>query len=329
MKSTIARIKTVLATKDFGAHLNHYLFEPGLILASDGRMVAAVQTDLKINCLVPGPELEAILNRFPEDVALTLGPAPPIIDPSTKPVPQKLEIKAGRLRGVIETLPIDSVEFYRPRHPWQSPPKGLLEALRRARPFIAEQAVQSWALTAALSKGYVTSTNNICIIRVDCEELSPKQEVLLPASAIDFILRAGDDLDGVIFEPDYAGFRWASGLWFRTKLMDGQFPPTIAKILAEPERAVTKIDPPWLKEYSAVADLSENIISISRTRIVGGYGKAVVEAGIETDIDEVHFNPKFLTAVLAAAEFWQPSVYPAPVPFRGAGFSGVVLGRRN
>jgi hypothetical protein len=315
LKATIARIKTVLATKDFGAHLNHYLFEPNLILASDGRMTAAVETPLQINCLVPGPELEAILNRFPEDVAMAMDG-------------DKLTIKAGRLRGAIATLPIDSVQFYRPRHSWNPPPKGLLSALRTARPFIAEAAVQPWALTAALSTGYVTATNNICIIRVECQELSPTQEILLPAAAIDFILKSGDDLDGVIFEPDYAGFRWASGLWFRTQLMEGTFPPTIAKILAEPERAITKIDPPWLKEYAAVADLSENIISISRTRIVGGYGKAVVEAAIETDIDEVHFNPKFLSPVLAAAEFWQPSVYPAPVPFRGVGFSGVVLGRR-
>jgi hypothetical protein len=316
MKAAIDRIKSILATKDFGTHLNHYLFEPGLVLASDGRMVAAVPTDSEFSCLVPGPELEAVLNRFSDSLTI-------------EHVDGTLKIKCGRLHGAIQTLPTDQVEFFRPAHPWIAPPKGLKTALKQARPFIAETAVQAWALCACLHTGGVDATNNMSIIRVACAELVPEQAVLLPSWAIDFVLRVDEDLTGVIWDPNYAAFRWESGLWFRTQLVQGQFPTQIEALLSSPERATTPVEKDWRKEYQAVAELSENTITINPDSIIGGHGKASVRADIATPLPaSVIFNPKFLSPVLAAADYWAPEVYPAPVPFRGDGFGGVVMGRR-
>lgn len=316
MKELLACIKTVLATKDFGTHLNHYLFEPGLLMSSDGRMVAGVPTTLDVHCLVPGPELEAVVGRFPDII-------------SVSHIAPKMTISGGLLRGTIDTLSPDQVQFYRPDGKWLAPPPNLVEALRMARPFIAENAVQIWALCASLHGGAVTATNNMSIVRVDCPGLEPEQEILIPAYAIDFVLKHAEPLVGVIWTSQYAAFLWESGLWFRTHVGNGSFPAQIAKILSQPERATTPIDKAWLAEYKAVADLSEGLVTIGFDQIVGGKGKAEVRAAITTAVDTpVLFNPKFLTPVLVAADFWAPQVYPAPVPFRGKGFSGVVIGRK-
>lgn len=316
MKEALDRIKSVLATKDFGTHLNHYLFEPGWALASDGRMVAAIPTGENLNCLVPGPELEAVLKGFESDVAVTQEP-------------DRLLLRAGRLRGSIATLPVDQVQFFRPEGAWLDPPEGFVEALKIARPFIAEMAVQPWALCACLRSGAVIATNNISIIQADCPALATERDVLLPSWAVDFVIKANEPLTGVMWDANYAAFRWESGLWFRSQLVEGKFPEQIGNILAHPERAQTSIEKDWRAVYRQVASLSENTIRIGPAELVGGHGKAEVRAEIETAVPvEVNFNPKFLTPVLEAADFWAPEIYPAPVPFRGEGFSGVVVGRK-
>lgn len=316
MKDAIDRIKSVLATKDFGTRLNHYLFEPGWILASDGRMVAAAPIGQDLSCLVPGPELEAIVGRFADDVVLSFAN-------------DKLHIRSGRLHGSIATLPVDQVTFYRPTREWLCPPESLITALRRARPFIAETAVQPWALCACLHDNAVVATNNMSIIKTDCADLVPERQVLLPSWAVDFILKHAEPLTGVMWDDNYAAFRWESGLWFRTQLIAGQFPPQIANILAHPERATTLIEKDWRIEYDHVAALSENIVSIAPTEIIGGKGQAQVRAEIDSPLSStVLFNPKFLSPVLALADYWAPEIYPSPVPFRGDGFSGVVMGRK-
>lgn len=317
MKDALDKIKSVLATKDFGTHLNHYLFEPGWILASDGRMIAAAPADHDLACLVPGPELEAVVGGFKTLTSLTH-------------TDEKLTIKSGRLRGAITTLPVEQVSFFRPVGEWKAPPEGLIEALRLVRPFIAETAVQPWALCACIRTGGVVATNNMSIVLAECPGLDIEGEVLLPSWAVDFVLKHAEPLDAVMWDSNYAAFRWESGLWFRTQLVEGQFPPQIGKILAGPERATTPIDSEWLREYMAVAELSESSIVISSTEIVGGHGKAEVRSETTTELlASINFNPKFLTPVLVKAAFWAPEIYPAPVPFRGEGFSGVVVGRKS
>lgn len=326
MKEHIDRIKGALATKDFGTHLNHYLFEPGWVLASDGRMVAAAPTGEDLSCLVPGPELEAVLGRFPEDVALTCE------EVATEGGLAKtwLRLRAGRLNGKIETLPVTQVSFYRPDGDWQVPPPGLFAALKLARPFIAEQAVQPWALCACLRNGGVVATNNMSIITADCPGLEVEGEVLLPSWAVDFVLSYKDDIVGVMWNKNYAAFRWSDGAWFRTQLVEGVFPPQIGAILANPERAVVPIEKDWLRTYNDVAALSEGVVRIAANEMVGGRGKAEVRAEVESTVEkEVLFNPKFLNAPLNMASHWAPDIWPAPVPFRGEGFSGVVVGRKS
>lgn len=318
MKEALDRIKSVLATKDFGTHLNHYLFEPGWVLASDGRMVAAAPTGQDLRCLVPGPELEAVVGRLTDDLALTYTPDD-----------QRLHARSGRLHGAIQTLPVEQVSFFRPEGAWQRPPGGFVAALKRARPFVAETSVQPWALCVSLSAGFVVATNNMAIIRVDCPELQPETEVLLPSWAVDFVIKHDEPLAGVMWDANYAAFKWESGLWFRTQLVIGRFPPKISEILAAPERAIVLVEKEWLKTYCAVAELSENSVSISANEIVGGHGKAEVRAAIDTPLEKmVLFNPKFLSPVLQVADWWGPDYWPAPVPFRGDGFSGVVVGRK-
>jgi hypothetical protein len=317
MKDLVDRIKGARASKDMGAFMSHYLLDAGEMVTTDGKISAGCPSPYNVSALVPGPELEALVSRLDGPVTV-------------KGDDKNIKLRAGPMHGTIQTLPVDTVLFLRPGGEWSDPPPGLVPALRRVRSFIADQAVHQWGLCACLRDGCVMATNNISLVRAECDGLRAPKDVLVPSWAVDFILSARGRLTGIDLNENNACFRWYDGLWLRTQLVVGDFPPNAAKLLEEDAPTTVAIPKEWKRAYVAVAGISENIISVKPDRIVGGAGKSVVEH--ETPMpglgQDVHFNPKFLDNVIAVAESWEPARYPAPIPFRAPGMYGLVLGRK-
>lgn len=319
MKEAIAKVKGALAAKDFGAAMNYYTFKDDFIYASDGNMTAATPYAHGLDRLVPGAELEALLARLPNDVTCMYDDA-------------SITMKGGRLRGTIKTQSTVDRVLLVPEHPWNEPPHGLVEAMRRARPFIADVAAQPYATCMCFRKDALFATTNMSLVQVQVPGLAPGDlDLLLPSWAVDFVLKAYGTLNGIIFTPNYMAFRWDDGSWLRTKLIEGAFPATVVTLLSnvEPEQPF-ELGPGWRLAYADVAALSEGIVGVEASRITGGKGHSKVEADVEpTGIEApVHFNPRFLTAVIDVATHWNPAEFPRPVPFVGPGLRGLVVGRR-
>lgn len=318
MREVIDRIKGARASKDMGAFLSHYLLSDGEMVTTDGKISAGCPSPYNISALVPGPELERLVGRLEEDITIQQ-------DDNT------IKLRAGRMHGTIQTLPPDTVLFPRPTGNWIDPPSGLVEAFRKVRPFIADQAVHQWGLCACLRTGCVMATNNISLVRAECDGLETAADILIPSWAIDFVLSAKAALTKVDFNDNNASFLWDDGLWLRTQLVVDGFPSNAAKLLEERAPTTIAIPKEWRKAYTAVSAISENIVTIQPDKIIGGMGKSIVEhetpmPGLE---QETHFNPKFLDNVMAIAESWEPSRYPAPVPFRAPGLYGLIVGRKK
>jgi len=318
MKDAVTKIKSALASKDMGAFLNHYLIADGEILATDGRITAGYPSDCGVSALVPGPELEALVGRLADDLTVTAQE-------------NAIKLASGRMHGTIQTLPPDSVVFHRPEGEWRKPPANFIEALRHARPFIADQSVQQWALCACMRSGAILASNNISLVMVECPGLESDVDILLPSRAVDFVLGAKAPLTEYIVNENHAAFMWEDGLWLRAQLVIGAFPTAASNLLAQQTDTTVAFTKEWKKAYTSVAGISESIITIEPERIVGGKGKARVEH--ETPMPElaasIHFNPKFLDNVVNVATHWEPSCYPKPIPFRGPGLYGLVMGRQQ
>lgn len=318
-KAPLAAVRSVLAARDFGAYLNWYVLRGGYAFAHDGKMAAGAPCEHGLDRLVPGTELDDLVARLPDEITLMSDD-------------KSITLKAGRMRGTIQTLPSDSVSVPSPEGEWQKPPPTFVEALRLARPFIAEVAAQAYGTCACLRAGSVIATTNIALVEVTCPDLDPgATDLCLPSWAVDFILKAKDDLDGIMLLPDYAAFRWSSGLWMRTQLVAGAFPAAITTLLAsvEPTQPLA-ISADWRGAYDLVAGCSEGLITAEPTRILGGRGHSKVEHDVDPIAlgEPIHFNPKFLTAVVHIATHWNPAVYPKPIPFVGPDVRGLIVGRR-
>lgn len=318
LKAAVTAIKDALSSKDLGAFLNHYLIADGELIATDGKLTAGYPIDYSISALVPGPEFESLVGSLEGEIVAT-------------ELDGAIKLAAGRMHGTIKTLSPDTVAFLRPEGEFSAPPKDFVEALRRTRNFIADQAVNMWGLCACLRTGAILASNNISLVEVECLELVTERDILIPSPAVDFIIGAKAELTGYLTNANHAGFQWADGLWLRTQLIDDVFPANASKLLEIKSTTPTAISKEWKKAYSAVADISEAIVSIHPDKIVGGKGKVVVEYGVETPRLEqvVHFNPKFLDIVMGVAKSWDPQAYPKPVPFCGDGVYGIVVGRQK
>lgn len=318
MKEAVAAIKAALSSKDLGAFLNHYLISDGELVATDGKITSGYPADYSISALVPGPEFEALVGKLADGIVAT-------------ELDGKIKLAAERMHGTIQVLPPGTVAFMRPEGEFSAPPEGFVKALRVARNFIADQAVNMWGLCACLRTGAILASNNISLVEVECLGLVTERDILIPSPAVDFIIGAKAEMTGMLTNANHAGFQWADGLWLRTQLVDDVFPANAANLLINKQPTPVAISREWKKGYSAVADISEAIISIHPDKIVGGKGKAVVEYEIATEGlgSEVHFNPKFLDIVMDVAKSWDPQAYPKLVPFRGDGVYGIVVGRQK
>lgn len=317
MKKAVAAIKDALSSKDLGAFLNHYLIADGELVATDGKMTAGYPIDYVVSALVPGPEFESLVGSLEGEITIAK-------------LDGAIELSAGRMRGTIRTIAPENVAFLHPDGEWKMPPDDFVESLRKAKNFIADQAVNMWGLCACLRTGAILASNNISLVEVECRDLVTERDILIPRPAVDFIIGAKAALTGYLTNANHAGFQWADGLWLRTQLVDDVFPANAANLLINKQDTPTIISREWKRAYASVADISEAIVSIYPDKIIGGKGFSVVEYAVETpSIELAHFNPKFLDIVMSVAKSWDPQTYPKPVPFRGDGVYGIVVGRQK
>jgi hypothetical protein len=313
----VSKIRAALSARDVNnAHLNSYLFHENRIYATDTRITASVPYKHGLERLVPGAELEALLARLPPDFKLTSDD-------------DSISLRAGRLHGTIRTLPPEIAHMALPGDEWSDPPATLVDALKRARPFVAENAAQPYSTCACLRTGCILATTNVALAEVECPGLQTDSDILLPYWTVDFIIKAAGALKKIILQAHYAAFMWDDGLWLRTQLIIGAFPDLVKTLLGEQHETPITISDDWRAAYRTVTELSENIITVQRDKIIGGKGHSRVEYEVDPIemVEPVHFRPDFLLPVITLATAWNPGAYPKPVPFVGPGIRGLIVGR--
>lgn len=308
-------IQPAIATKDTQAGLRYVRIAGGTVAAGNGAFSASAPCALNFECLVDGEKFCAALERM-EDPEATLDGG-------------LLKIKRGRLRASLNTLPTAGTDIPAPEGEWQPVPYGLMDALRLLRPFAVVGHAQPWATGLYLNGRTITATTGTIIVEANVAALALDAPMLLPAAAADFPL-AQSNPDAWITDPNYMAFQWADGRWFRTQLLNLQY-PDCGKVLETAWRpAGAKVTDETRKAIDDLAKLSPDVVTLNA---LGFHGKTDQgEYSHDCAMPELEgvvarWNPATLQGILAVAETWHPAAYPRPVPFSAKGLRGVAMGR--
>lgn len=325
MKQALKWINDALATKGIVNHMTHYRIDAGEIRATDGRITAGTPLALDRSFLVPGRELEALVNRLPEK-GLT------IEDGANE---HEIVLKSGRLRGTIRVLPLTDWDYPGvDTAEWHPLPAKLLEIIRALRPFISDNATQLWAMGIAIDDGWCYATNNIALAGTRCEGVGDMAGIL-PVWATDFITSRAEGLTHWAWAPEYVAFKWADGSWMRSGLIDGKFHEKAGELIrsafeTEPSMAVTS---EFREAVIRVAELADGTgpLCVYADKVEAAAGRMRVEEAVVAEVPEgaecSKWGAAYLLPVIRAASCWQPSNWPKPTPFRGDVISGYVAGR--
>ncbi len=320
MKNAVAWLNDALATKEIAREMTHYRMGEGFIRATNGRLSAGHPWESEGEYLVPGPELNKVLNRMPDEPELTVEE-------------DCIKLRCGRFSGTIQTLKVE--EAYFPEHPdeWSDVPDGLLPMLRDLRPFVSDNASQPWALCVALRDGWMYATTNVTVAGAPAP-WTVGMDALIPAYAVDFLLAREVGIESWAWGPGYVAFRWEDGSWMHALLMDGSFPAKIAELVQEAWDAddLYQITAEFRAAYKRVAGMVDGGVYLTGDIISGSYKRAAVEEEIDapwTIDNKSIWTPLYLDDVIANAVSWDPTCWPSPAPFHGKNIAGLVIGRTH
>lgn len=323
--------------KEVGVGMSFYIVRDGEIRATDGKMTASYPWPNDDVFLVSGTEFERVLARMGEDVA---------IDAAF--TADSITVSSDRFTATIGTLPPDVWGYHGVEDAaWREVPDNFIAVLKSLRAFISDNPAQSWAGCVAIDHGNCYATNNIALAGAACDV--GDAQALLPASAIDFVLRRVEGLVSWHRSDNYIAFRWESGAWMRVQCVEGKFPERAAGMVreaydVEPTQEITD---EFREAFADVAGLAEDTIKIFSDRLESRFKKSIVVANCECEVppdteswDAASQKNKpvaggcsiwgaaFLAPVISQATHWSPSLWPKPAPFRGEAVAGFIVGRK-
>lgn len=331
----VAWVDEAVSALDIGTSpLSCYLIQGGFIHATNGRMVAAAPFpfDLEGSYLVPAEAFAKVLKNRPD------GDFEWLTEVSAHHEQPVLVLKRGRFKGKIKTLP--PAEWVFPVEPPATDPipEGFCDAVKTMLPFCSENATKPWATCLLIMGNHFWASNNVVVARAFCEDLRQPdgEEFMLPRWAAEFVTKRSEGLDGWERGETFCAFEWADGSWMRTSLINDKFPP-VSTILEKygSDAEGMEITPAWRKAVLRVGKITgDPVVRLREDGVYGAQGELVaVEDDASTPVPEglteTMWDLRFLEPVMESATHWNPTTYPNPSPFKGPGFDGIILGRRE
>lgn len=238
----------------------------------------------------------------------------------------KLTIRHKKFRA---TLPLLDNEMFPLVTPTAMPAKlqvPILPILEQLRGFVSEDASRPWSRSICFKGGYAYATNNVVIAKVPAPI---GFDMIIPAAAIDELLRLGYEPSGAAVTPTSIAFPLNDGAWLSTLLVEEKWPDVENMV---PESNPEPLPDNFLDTIKELLPFCEDpkfpIIHL------GDFGLSTDEGSMQATIDigefpECKFRAEPLMQVAERAYGIDFTAFPKPCPFVGEnGLTGVVVGMR-
>lgn len=322
MLEQVRWLKEVLSTKDILAANTHYLVRNGFIHAKNGRMSAATPIRCDLEFAVPGEAFEKTLSRAPGEVSFTLADGPNGV--------RQLTIRSGKFRATMGLLDVAHWHVEEPSTAFRAIPDRLFPAFDALLPFISDNALHPWASSITLTGELAYATNNSTLACYPCPSPHPRS-VMVPRWAVEFVVSRGKELAEWTVNDNHVAFRWKSGAWMRSQLMEGSLPETAMTMLGNAQPPEYALSSAWKEAVSRVLGLADAPLVISETGVrVSGTGLVAEEelptTPIPDDSEWSAWQPAVLQLVVDHATHFDPSNWPRPCSFSNGDLFGVAAG---
>lgn len=207
-------------------------------------------------------------------------------------------------------------------NPKKKPPKGLLEAIRKVRPFMSSDASRPWSVAVQIDSGYAWATNNLALVRSPLPFKSTR--IRIPGPALDFISDLPsidrmdvDDKGQIIIQSGDALVRFpqAQAEW-----------PDMSKFFDAMPATLPELPKEMMDAASKVAKFAGRFVSINEARMESKTDSIESEYEINFANSKGMYSASLLSLILENATHADFSFYPAPIFFRGDGIEGTAVG---
>ncbi len=325
MLDDVRFVMAAVAKKAFVTELTHFRIRDGRITGYNGVMALSSSIGVDLDVRPNATKFLAAIRTAEGTISLHVTGA------------GKLGVRAGKFKAFVECLPEDaSVYDHVPEGDTVELTEAFFKGIRLLAPVMGFDASRPWAMGIKVQEGSMYATNNVIVAQFWHACAFP-YDVVIPAAAVDELLRIGEAPTRVQVTPTSVTFWFGDERWLKTNLLEGTAWPLARLDQAMNETPGQNQTPfpqgffddletlkPFLEEDMAVY-LRPTSASTSRDEGVG----ASVDVALEGAPELMAYSYKQLAILgqVATHADWQS--YPRPCMFthQGEALRGLIIGR--
>lgn len=311
-----------VARRDLVPGLSHFRITNGICVGFNGLTAIAAPVEIPFDCAPAAAAFIRALNACEDVITLTQESESRII------------VRSGNFTTAVPCIPLGEVPVTLPEGQVMRPPQSMLKAFEVLTPFIGNDASRSWACGVMLEGMSAHATNNIVLAEYWLGAESPFR-VNVPSSAVEEVVRIGEELQSVQLSENSITFHYPGGRWVKSQLMTLEWPnmlavfdknwsaegmkPVLPGLVSACEKLALFGDKKDCRIYFRESDVATTLQGTLEN------GAVVILPGLT---GRGCFHTRFLLDVLRVARGINIDKYPEMVPFYGDHLRGGIIGIR-
>lgn len=318
MLSALKFCAWAIARKNFVESLTHFRISGGRIQSFNGSISLSSPIALTLECQPLGAQFLKTVASCKESIHMTLTAG------------GKLSVKSGNIRALIPCTDSLFPEI-EPEGREIALEPGLVAALAKLEPMIAEDASRPWARGILLDGPKAYATNNVVIAETALPQEFPIA-VNIPHMAINELMRIKKDPSHMMLAENSVTFFYEDDRWMRTALLSTEWPDMAPILDRTPgKKSITVVGDDF---WEALDSLRIHTDEMRRLFIKPNYLTTSLDkneasfAKIEGLPEGGCYDLEMLRMLKGLAFAFDFSPYPAPAMWCGEGIKGAIVGRR-
>jgi len=303
------KLAAKFAHKDKNNAASNIYVNDGLMQSHDLVCGITLQVDSDFNFCCNAAKLNQVVSKCdPDKLKLTLKNG-------------KLEVKSGRIRSKIDTMPLDSYPYFEQMEAYSEYEANILEDLKDLSKFTDPDDVRLFMQGVLIHDNAIVATNGHVAVKKTIE-LPVMDASNIPTKSIIKLSSAKLECSKLSVAENSVEFIFNGGRMF-TKKISSPYPDV--------DRIISDIENPTVIE-SFIDDLKtiNSMCSDDKTVVIGDNletrdGSTKIEG---VNLPECCFNSDYLINIASVAHSIDLSTFPAPCPFEGDNIKGAIVGIR-